>query len=116
MPSNKTARIGPILEIATKPKLSSEAFLSLRTDANPTPKAKMKGTVIGPVVAPPESKATGTKSFGVRKESKITNKYSTISKRDKLILNKIRKTAMVKQIPTPIATVQTSKLLGIAGI
>ncbi len=40
-----------------KPKLSSPALLPLRTAATPTPSAMMNGTVMGPVVAPPASKA-----------------------------------------------------------
>ena len=52
---------------ATKPKLSLAEFLSLREEAMPTPRAMMKGTVMGPVVTPPESKDTGTKLAGVKK-------------------------------------------------
>ena len=37
------ARIGPTLESATRPKLSFAAFLSLRTDARPTPIAIING-------------------------------------------------------------------------
>ena len=43
------------------------AFLSLRTEARPTPRAMIKGTVMGPVVTPPESKDTGIKSLGVNR-------------------------------------------------
>ena len=43
---------------ATRPKLSDFAFSSLRMDATPTPSAMINGTVIGPVVTPPESNAT----------------------------------------------------------
>ena len=32
----------------------------------PTPRAMMKGTVMGPVVTPPESKATARNSFGTK--------------------------------------------------
>ena len=53
-----TASMGPMEQSATRPKLSASAFLSLRMEATPTPSAMMKGTVIGPVVTPPESKAT----------------------------------------------------------
>ena len=56
--------MGPTLHRATRPKLSLVAFLSLRTEARPTPRAMMKGTVMGPVVTPPESKDTGIKSLG----------------------------------------------------
>ena len=47
-----------------RPKLSSSACLSLRTAAKPIPSAMINGTVIGPVVTPPESNATAVKSFG----------------------------------------------------
>ena len=53
---------------ATRPKLSSEACRSLRMDEIPTPSAMINGTVMGPVVTPPESKATARKLPGTRKE------------------------------------------------
>ena len=61
IPRISTARIGPIEQRATRPKLSDFALLSLRIEATPTPRAIMKGTVIGPVVTPPESNATERK-------------------------------------------------------
>lgn len=39
------------------------------TEATPTPSAIIKGTVIGPVVTPPESKAVERKSFGTNAAS-----------------------------------------------
>ena len=48
----------------TRPKLSLEACLSLRIAQIPIPKAIIKGTVIGPVVTPPESNATARKLLG----------------------------------------------------
>ena len=50
-----TARIGPIEQSATRPKLSATAALSERMFEIPVPSARMKGTVMGPVVTPPES-------------------------------------------------------------
>ena len=48
---------------ATRPKLSFlDFFLDLELE-NPIPIANINGTVIGPVVTPPESKATGTISL-----------------------------------------------------
>ena len=38
----------------------------------PTPIAMMNGTVIGPVVTPPESNATGKNAFGTKNESPIS--------------------------------------------
>ena len=61
-----TARTGPTEQSATRPKLSDLAFSSLRMEAMPTPSAMMKGTVIGPVVTPPASKATESMSGSVR--------------------------------------------------
>ena len=61
-PRISTARMGPMEHRATRPKLSDLAFSSLRMEATPTPRAMMKGTVMGPVVTPPESKATDRKS------------------------------------------------------
>ena len=56
-----TASTGPMEHRATRPKLSALAFSSLRIDATPTPSAMINGTVIGPVVTPPESNATDKK-------------------------------------------------------
>ena len=53
--------MGPTEHSATRPKLSSLAFSSLRMEATPTPSAMMKGTVMGPVVTPPASKDTDKK-------------------------------------------------------
>ena len=63
-PSTSTDIIGPIEQSATRPKLSCSAFLSVRIAAAPTPSAIMKGTVMGPVVTPPESNATARNSLG----------------------------------------------------
>ena len=67
MPRISTDSTGPMLHRATRPKLLLVEFLSLRTEARPTPRAMMNGTVIGPVVTPPESKDTGIKSLGVNR-------------------------------------------------
>ena len=61
--------MGPMEHRATRPKLSPPASLSLRTALTPTPSAIIKGTVIGPVVTPPESKAVERKSFGMNAAS-----------------------------------------------
>ena len=67
IPKINTARIGPIEHRATRPKVSSSACLSLRIAAIPTPNAIINGTVIGPVVTPPESNAIAKKSFGTKR-------------------------------------------------
>ena len=73
MLSSCTARMGPTEHSATRPKESSAAVLSLRMAVMPRPKAMIKGTVIGPVVTPPESKATARKLSGTRKVSASTS-------------------------------------------
>ena len=64
MLKRSTDKIGPILQRATRPKLCSLEFLPFLLAARPAPSAIIKGTVIGPVVTPPESNAVGTNSFG----------------------------------------------------
>ena len=60
--------MGPTEHRATRPKESLPEFLSLRMAARPMPRAMMKGTVMGPVVTPPESKAAGIKVSGAKKD------------------------------------------------
>ena len=60
------ARMGPIEQRATMPKLPDSLFLLWPIDESPTPRVRIKGTVIGPVVTPPESNATERKSFGTK--------------------------------------------------
>jgi len=73
MPRSSTARIGPTLHRATRPKVSSCESLSPRSEVMPTPIARMNGTVMGPVVTPPESKPTGMKDSGVKRATpKVT--------------------------------------------
>ena len=62
MPRIITASIGPMEHSATRPKLFSLDFFPPRVPAIPTPRAIMKGTVIGPVVTPPESNARARNS------------------------------------------------------
>ena len=63
----RTERMGPILQRATRPKLCSPAFFPFLCAARPAPNAIINGTVMGPVVTPPESKAVGTNSFGAKR-------------------------------------------------
>ena len=72
MPSSSTARMGPMEHREMRPKLSLAELASLRVEAMPRPRAMIKGTVMGPVVTPPESKDTGIKSPGARAASKKT--------------------------------------------
>ena len=80
MPRTMTARIGPTEHSATRPKLSASLFSSLRVAAMPMPNAMIKGTVMGPVVTPPASNATGRKSPGTKKEMINTTAYRPISR------------------------------------
>lgn len=73
MPSKSIDRTGPMLHIVTRPKLSSCALLPPRTAATPMPSAMMNGTVIGPVVTPPESNAAARDSSGVNAASTNTS-------------------------------------------
>ena len=66
--------IGPIEHKAVKPKPSVSAPLSLRIAATPVPIAIINGTLIGPVVTPPESNASGTKVSGTN----IDNTNTTV--------------------------------------
>ena len=70
MPSVSTARMGPMEHMATRPKLSSAAWRSPRMAETPTPSAMIKGTVMGPVVTPPESNATARNSLGTKAASR----------------------------------------------
>ena len=57
-----TAIMGPTEHIATNPNEFSLAFLPPTVVAMPTPSAIIKGTVMGPVVTPPESNERGMSS------------------------------------------------------
>ena len=72
--------MGPTEHRDTNPKLSDSALLSLRIWLTPTPMARMKGTVMGPVVTPPESKATDRKLLSTKAHSKNTRPYSPSSR------------------------------------
>lgn len=77
--------IGPTLQNEIRPKLSLAPFLSLRAEERPIPIAMINGTVIGPVVTPPESKATATKEDGATKESRSKNRYKIHKRNGRLI-------------------------------
>ena len=72
IPSIITAIIGPTEHSAISPKLSFSASLSARIEETPTPSAIINGTVIGPVVTPPESKESAKKLFGTKNASRNT--------------------------------------------
>ena len=68
-----TARMGPMEQSATRPKLSFALCLSLRMAETPTPIAMMNGTVIGPVVTPPESNATARMPWSDKNAARNTS-------------------------------------------
>ena len=61
-----TASTGPTEEIPVSPKELSCLLSPARTEDTPRPSAIIKGTVIGPVVAPPESKPISIKDDGAK--------------------------------------------------
>jgi hypothetical protein len=69
IPKIITVIIGPIRHRDISPKLSSSDVLSPRTDAKPSPRAIIKGTIIGPVVTAPDSKAMDRKFFSVKADN-----------------------------------------------
>ena len=71
IPSTSTAMIGPILQRAVIPKESALPSLFLRAAETPAPSDMMNGTVIGPVVTPPESKESGLKLSGRKNASTV---------------------------------------------
>ena len=66
------ASTGPTEQSATKPKLFSCALRPPILRAIPTPSAMINGTVIGPVVTPPESNASARKGVLDRSKSSAT--------------------------------------------
>ena len=60
--------MGPIATSPTSPNPSEMAVLSPSTEAVPSPREIIKGTVIGPVITPPESNATGIKFSDVKND------------------------------------------------
>ena len=103
---------GPMEHSATRPKESSWASLLALTFATPMPRARMKGTVIGPVVTPPESKAMGTNSGLISTPSANTSPYSPSSIHLSFHRNRMRSSAITRNRPTPTATVRISARFG----
>ena len=103
-PKRTTASMGPMDAMPMSPKLSSSADRSLRTEKIPTPSAMMKGTVICPVVAPPESKARATKTGEILEANKNTTAYPAMMMRRKGIWNTVRARPRTKKRPTPADT------------
>ena len=79
------------------------------------PSAMMKGTVIGPVVTPPESNATAMNSLGTKMAITNTRIYETHSMCNSLIWKRMRSSATTKNSPTPTATVRINTGLGMEG-
>ena len=94
------------------PKLSSSLPLML---ARPVPRAMRKGTVMGPVVTPPESKATARKALGTKMDRTNTRMYRTIRLRLRDTLNRVRSMEATRNSPTPTATERMITMSGTAG-
>lgn len=71
----RIASIGPRDPMAMIPKPDSNLSLLPITDAIPTPRAIRKGTVMGPVVTAPKSKALGIKSSTASMDSIMAAMY-----------------------------------------
>ena len=84
-------------------------------EAMPIPSAMMKGTVMGPVVTPPESKATARNSLGIKNASRKTTAYSASSTQRSGIFSRLRTAASTRNTPTPTATVTIIVRSGTAG-
>ncbi len=76
---------GPIEERPISPNPSDRADFPPKTELIPIPKDKIIGTVTGPVVTPPASKAMATNVEGVKKDKAIMKIYPAINRYEKLI-------------------------------
>ena len=103
--SKSTKKIGPIEQIATTPKLFSFLLLPPSTPATPTPSAIINGTVIGPVVMPPESNESGMYLSSTNIATIKTRAYSAINTIFKEIFANILPSANTRKSPTPSAIV-----------
>ena len=81
----------------------------------PAPRAMIKGTVMGPVVTPPASKATASMFRGMKKLRRNTAVYRTRSTHRRGTFHTVRRTDTTRNSPTPAATVQMSTGFGIPG-
>ena len=87
------------------PKLLSCELLPPSTAEIPMPSAMINGTVMGPVVTPPESNARGMNSLSTNAARKKRIPYKTINMYRSGTLSAIRRTASTKNAPTPNAIV-----------
>ena len=113
-PRSSTKRTGPIEASPAYPKESSS--LCPIADVTPIPSAIMKGTAIGPVVAPPESKATALKNSGTKA---ATAKRRTMPIANDIFIEKpviVLRKESATNTPTPSAIAATSNDLLNAGL
>ena len=101
---NIIAKIGPHDAIPTRPKLSSSDILPLFNWETPSPRAKIKGVVIAPVVAPEASTEMSRNSSEVIIPIKNIIKYTKVYTLFKGFSNKILSKPTATIIPTPIET------------
>ena len=105
----------PIEQSATRPKLSASDLLSERTKETPRPKERINGTVIGPVVTPPESKAMLKKFLSENAARANRARYQTKSSFLRLVPVSILSIQTDMKSPTPQPTVMSKTVLLMCG-
>ena len=75
----------------------------------------INGTVMGPVVTPPESNATARNSFGTKMDKIKTSGYNPNKVYCSDMPNLVRSIDITKNSPTPAATVMIMTISGTAG-
>ena len=73
-------------------------------DAAPAPSDSINGTLMGPVVTPPESKATGTNCLGTKNDKAMVATYIVSSMYLSGMCRKVRIIAITRNTPTPTPT------------
>lgn len=106
------AKIEPAEEMATTPKQSSFLLLLL-IEQRPIVRAIKKGTVMGPVVMPDESKAKTKNWFGIKHANMKISAYIHMRTYLKEKFFKILKYAIMVKIPTPRPITTMNIIFGI---
>ena len=102
MPINSNAMIGPMDASPIIP-YPSRSFLHSWTEQRPIPSDRRIGTVMGPVVTPPESSAIPMNSGGAMNVSISVAMYPIVSSILRLKRNTILQAAMMRNAATPAA-------------
>ena len=82
-------------------------------EAAPAPSDNINGTLMGPVVTPPESNATGTNCLGTKKESAMVATYMVKSMYLSGMCKNVRIMAITRNTPTPTPTDTIRRVPGI---